>query len=235
MKKRVSLEAQHDLIAQRLREGRLVKEIAPEVGTSPSSLAQYIRKHEIPRTTGRGRYNRTPNNACTRNHDTVKRMAEEGAPLDEIGRAVGTTKSRVREYLTRHNIQRPPWREPSGSHPMSRATGGHLNPSWRGGRHQDKSGYWLLWMPDHPEANRHGQVREHRIVAEQHLGRPLTPREVVDHIDGDCSNNDPANLRVFPDNGTHLRATLSRPGPRREAALRTAIPLVSASGDQRSP
>jgi hypothetical protein len=84
-----------------------------------------------------------------------------------------------------------------------------LNPAWRGGRTQDKDGYWLVLMPDHPEANRHGRVREHRILMEHKLGRRLLRGEVVDHVDGDQSNNDPANLRLFASNAEHLRETLT--------------------------
>lgn len=35
----------------------------------------------------------------------------------------------------------------------------------------------------------------HRVVAEQKLGRPLRPGEVVHHLDGNPRNNDPQNLR----------------------------------------
>ena len=38
---------------------------------------------------------------------------------------------------------------------------------------------------------------EHRIVAEQMLGRPLRRGEIVHHKDGDGHNNDPANLQVM--------------------------------------
>lgn len=41
--------------------------------------------------------------------------------------------------------------------------------------------------------NRH----EHRVVAEQMLGRPLTRGEIVHHIDGNKHNNDPSNLQVM--------------------------------------
>lgn len=46
---------------------------------------------------------------------------------------------------------------------------------------------------------------EHRVVAEQILGRELRPGEVVHHIDGDKRNNAPENLKVFPSQAEHAR------------------------------
>src|SRR4051794_8345737 len=37
---------------------------------------------------------------------------------------------------------------------------------------------------------------EHRVIAEQNLGRSLKPGEVVHHRDGDLRNNHPDNLEV---------------------------------------
>jgi hypothetical protein len=44
---------------------------------------------------------------------------------------------------------------------------------------------------------------EHRVVAEQMIGRSLERGEIVHHIDGNKHNNDPANLKVMTQ-GQHI-------------------------------
>lgn len=59
-----------------------------------------------------------------------------------------------------------------------------------------KDGYRLLWFPDHPAAHR-GYVYEHRVVAEELVGRPLKRSEIVHHINEDRGDNRLENLEIL--------------------------------------
>jgi hypothetical protein len=80
---------------------------------------------------------------------------------------------------------------------------------WQGGRVILKTGYIEIYMPNHPYARRN-YVFEHRLVMEVHIGRHLTPKEVVHHINGNPSDNRIENLMLFANNGRHLSFQLKR-------------------------
>ena len=60
-----------------------------------------------------------------------------------------------------------------------------------------KGDYNYALVKNHPKANKHGYVLEHRVVVENHLGRLLNPTEVVHHINHDKKDNRIENLEVL--------------------------------------
>lgn len=88
---------------------------------------------------------------------------------------------------------------------------GDGNSNWRGGRvrlgHENR--YWARHTPDHPAANPAGYVLEHRLVAEQTLGRLLRDDEVVHHVNHDPIDNRPENLQVMS-RAEHVRVHANR-------------------------
>jgi hypothetical protein len=70
------------------------------------------------------------------------------------------------------------------------------NPAWKGGR-LVVNGYVEIYAPNHPMANRAGKVKEHRLVMEQMIGRPLLKTESVHHKNGIRHDNRPENLELW--------------------------------------
>lgn len=79
---------------------------------------------------------------------------------------------------------------------------GKISNNWKGGRSK-KDGYILIWSPTHPH-NKGGYVAEHRLIMEKHIGRILTSKEVVHHINCVVDDNRIENLQLFANNNLHL-------------------------------
>lgn len=79
---------------------------------------------------------------------------------------------------------------------------GSKNPNWKGGRTKNH-GYYYIYDPFHPYRTQTGYVLEHRIVMERHIGRTLSPDEVVHHINKITTDNRIENLMLFPNKSAH--------------------------------
>lgn len=78
-----------------------------------------------------------------------------------------------------------------GHHPT-----GDRSPYYKNGSTISK-GYRLVRYKGHPNADKRGWIREHRLIISQFLGRPLECWEDVHHIDGNKLNNDISNLQLI--------------------------------------
>lgn len=66
-------------------------------------------------------------------------------------------------------------------------------------------GYEMVYMPESAMSGKNGWAFVHRIVMAKAIGRDLRPEEVVHHIDGNPSNNNLSNLKLFANNGEHRK------------------------------
>lgn len=74
---------------------------------------------------------------------------------------------------------------------------GSNHPSWKGGRYIASDGYVMIHVGgEKQEVGWTNYQKEHKLVAEEMLNRKLEKGEVVHHIDGQKTNNDPNNLWV---------------------------------------
>jgi HNH endonuclease len=75
---------------------------------------------------------------------------------------------------------------------------GSRNKNWKGGRTITEHGYVLVKMPGHPLADVRGYVYEHRLIAEQEVGRRLRKGEEAHHRNHTRDDNANQNILVCP-------------------------------------
>ena len=80
---------------------------------------------------------------------------------------------------------------------------------WKGGRSIDAKGYIklninLIEPKFQCMCDSSGWVLEHRYLVAKHLGRPLTRKDLVHHIDHNHTNNSIENLELTT-RGEHMR------------------------------
>lgn len=117
----------------------------------------------------------------------------------------GKTTVATRNDTKAGKIKGEPAKYICGHHPKERCKKlkGAKNPNWKGGSIIDGKGYRLLYVPEHPKASSNGYVREHILIAEKALGKPLPKGAVVHHPNGEKADNSRGNHVVCQDEGYH--------------------------------
>lgn len=228
-----------DQVRARYEAGETLKDIAADAGVSFQTIGRRLREMNVPlrghaMTKATRQKLSEAKKAYIPEHE-LRSFHAQGMSCREMASALGWDEETIRQRLIDLGLPR-----------LSAKARPEKNYFWQGGYSVDEDGYILQKCPDHPQATHNGYVRQHRLVMEKKLGRYLTSREVVDHKNGDTSDNSPENLRLFASNAEHLRATLNgkkipkteRERLRREAVRRArqrVASILAESGNDADP
>lgn len=75
---------------------------------------------------------------------------------------------------------------------------------------KDYDGYVLILDWNHPQCSNNGYVFEHRLIMEKYLGRYLTQKERVHHINGIKTDNRIENLQLLESQSQHMTIHLTK-------------------------
>lgn len=71
--------------------------------------------------------------------------------------------------------------------------------------YEHSGGYIMVYSPKHPACDHSGYVYQHRLIVEKKIGRFLSGKEIVHHLNGDPSDNRVDNLILLFNQKEHIR------------------------------
>jgi hypothetical protein len=123
---------------------------------------------------------------------------DAGLSQTEVAEKYGTSQKVVWRAMAKLGMQARP--------PVARNQKGPANNNWRGGRNLmartpgrpkvSNGGYWSVYAPGHPHANKSGYVLEHLKLATDARGRRLDEDECVHHVNLNKHDNSLDNLAI---------------------------------------
>lgn len=146
--------------------------------------------------------------------DKLRSDYDSKIPVAQIAGEYGVTVQTVYSRLRQLGITRSNSEAHIGQTPWNKADG-----------HIDSMGYRVICIKGK-------QIREHRVVAEQMLGRKLEKGEVVHHLNGNRSDNRPENLEVHKSHSEHMKHHLTSDSARSMGAkgLKSRYSALKACG-----
>jgi len=171
-------------LAQDYRELGTMLGVAQKYGVSKKLILVYMNRFGIPRT--------------NRNHkhipiEIIRNIADSGMSTKDAEQITGLHAN----YIAK----------------IARENGFKFIDPFHPGYITKNRGYIMRYAYRHPYKNTRNCVMEHRLVVEEHIGRYLTPDEVVHHINRIVNDNRIENLVVMS-KADHVRLHSSEPRKR---------------------
>ena len=119
----------------------------------------------------------------------ILKLWDKGISANQISKKVGKFTTAITRVLRRNSRKIPDGK-------------GKNHSGWKGGRGL-KSGYWTVYMPNHPRTLNNGRVWEHILILEKELERYIDKSEPIHHINFDRQNNNLDNLYLCKNSSKH--------------------------------